>query len=112
MNTATRSQYKIWRSRKGGRSLTRWLTDEKVAYYKARFPHWRWQKIQVENRSYQASLQSSQSVYARPRQNYEYSWGRNTPELRESKDFRRRDDLKTISWDDILDVQLALKKGI
>lgn len=101
MNTATRSLYKIWRCQKG-RSLKRWLSDEQVAKYKAKYPNWRWQKVQVENRSYQASLQSS---YRRGTY-YSSTWGYNPIELRESA---RNTGNPVISWDDILDVQLALK---
>jgi len=108
MNTETRSLYKIWRFRRG-RSLKRWLTDEQVAGYKERNPLWRWEKIQVEHRSYQASLQ------ARPRQEaqgYGHGWGLHTAELIDKKrNSPQYGGQPVISWDDILDVQLALKGG-
>jgi len=127
MYTATRSLYKIWRF-ESGRSFKRWLTDERVAYYKRVHPHWRWRKVQEKDftsqeahtqqaqSSYQTrQAQSSQSVYARPSNDYvgvnhNRYWGKNTSELRDTK--RQNPHNALISWDDILDVQLALKKGI
>ncbi len=122
MHTETRSLYKIWR-KQTGRSLKRWLTEEQVAHYKAACPHWRWHKIPEINFTKQESLtqqahssyqkrqaQSNQSVYARPSNSYGYNWGRYTSELRDAK--RHNPNREKISWDDILDVHLALKGGI
>lgn len=109
-DTATRSQYKIWRFRRG-RSMTRWMSDEQVARYKARNPHWRWQKIRTGD--FMKARQPSQSVYSGTNPDgtrYGYNWGRYTSELRDVK--RHNPDKSKISWDDILDVQLELKKGI
>ncbi len=106
----TKSLYKIWRYQ-NGRSMKRRLTDEQVAYYKEKFPSWRWRKIQVENRSYQASLQAN-TGYGRYSSSRE-AWGKVCTELPHNR--ARLLDKTTnpvISYDDILDTMLAIGKGI
>lgn len=111
MNTETRSLYKIWRTPKG-RSCKRWLTDEQVAHYKATRPHWRWQKIREQTNA--ASLQAN-TGYGRYSSSKE-AWGKVCTELAHNQNLLNRKhtdpSVPIISYDDILDVMLAVEKGI
>ncbi len=109
MQTGKLSLYKIWKTLKG-RSLKRWLTYEAFAHYQRTFPHWRWEKI--------GELQSEDRVVAaaKPQAKQNCSrWGllTQTHELFSNRGLLNDSSVPKISYDDILDVQLALnKKGV
>lgn len=102
--------YKIHRFPKG-RGMQRYLTREKVAYYKAKYPNWRFYQLTEHSTTRQGSVYVSPPKYSDYRRGAGFSstWGFNPLELRESA---RKTGNKAISYDDILDVQLALKKGV
>lgn len=98
MNTNTRSLYKIWRF-DGGRSLTRNLTEEQVEHYKKQNPKWRFRKIQA-------------SSQPNPWSSSPEAWGKICSELAHNRSKLRDKSIPAISYDDILDLHLALEKGV
>lgn len=114
METRTdgKALYKIRRFR-NGRGMQRWLTSGEVSYYKGKYPHWRFRQLTQHSTTRQGSVYGSRPdpAYSNSRRGAGFSstWGFNPIELHESA---RHTGNKAISWDDILDVQLELKKGI
>lgn len=102
METRTdgRALYRVRRFAKG-RGFKRYFTQQEVAYYKKRHPDWRFRQLTEHD-----VVKPSTSYLGVNPHRY---WGKNIVELRESA---RKTNNPTISYDDILDVQLALKKGI